>query len=57
VYFAVGPFTPESLFHDEPWTDLLRDFQRAVDERMNLPIWRFRLQGRRDSEHRIENTE
>ncbi len=43
IYFAANPFTPETLFYDEPWTDLLREFQKAVGEEMNLPIWRFRL--------------
>ncbi len=52
IYFAANPFTPETLFYDGPWLDLLRGFQKAAGEKMNVPIWRFRLPERRHSEDR-----
>jgi hypothetical protein len=43
IYFAANPFTPASLLGDAPWAEVLRAFQKAVDEPTDQPIWRFRL--------------
>jgi hypothetical protein len=45
IYFAANPFTPESLFHGAPWTELLKGFQKDAGEPMGLDIWRFKLPG------------
>ncbi len=52
IYFAANPFTPETLFYDEPWLDLLREFEKAVGEEMDLPVWRFKLPERQKTEDR-----
>ncbi len=43
VFFAVNPFTPQSLLDDTSWSEVFRGLERAAGEEFDLPIWRFRL--------------